>query len=87
MPWRCMGECSYTSNILNLSTGWRWAVSFTPRPVKPVKWAPDTDCIGDWLVPKAGQKAVEKKKISLPMQGIEPWSWKKDVEEEEFGKN
>jgi hypothetical protein len=36
MPWRNMGECGYSSTILNLGIRWRWAVSFTPRPLYPL---------------------------------------------------
>jgi hypothetical protein len=31
-PWRLMGKWRYNSTILNLSTRWRWEVSFTPLP-------------------------------------------------------
>jgi hypothetical protein len=33
MPWRRMGECRYSSTILDLGTRWRLEVSFTPRPL------------------------------------------------------
>jgi len=29
------GSGGITARILNLSPRWRWAVSFTPRPLKP----------------------------------------------------
>jgi hypothetical protein len=35
MPWRRMGEWKYSATILDLSTGWRWVVSFTYRPLYP----------------------------------------------------
>jgi hypothetical protein len=34
-PWRLMGECRYSSNILKLDTKWRWVAIFTPRPLCP----------------------------------------------------
>jgi hypothetical protein len=35
MPWRCMRNGGIASRILNLSSKWRWVVSFTPRPICP----------------------------------------------------
>jgi hypothetical protein len=35
MPLRRTGEWRYSSTILDLGTCWRWAVSFTPRPLYP----------------------------------------------------
>jgi hypothetical protein len=34
-PWRHIGKWKYNSTILDLSTSWRWVVSFTPRPLYP----------------------------------------------------
>jgi hypothetical protein len=31
--WRCMGDWSVVSCVLNLSTTWRWVVSFMPCPL------------------------------------------------------
>jgi hypothetical protein len=54
MPWRYMGEWGYSSNLLDLGTRWRWAVSFTPLPLYPpgkeppvpigqkAEWAPES---------------------------------------------
>jgi hypothetical protein len=38
-------RCSYT--FLDLSTSWRWVVSFTPLPLYPWRKAPNTHSIGD----------------------------------------
>jgi hypothetical protein len=35
MPWRRIGERTYSSTILELVTKWRWVVSFTPRLLYP----------------------------------------------------
>jgi hypothetical protein len=35
MPWRHMGERRYSSTFIDLGTGWKWVVSFTPRPLYP----------------------------------------------------
>jgi hypothetical protein len=35
MPWRCVCEWSYNSTIPDLSTRWRWVVSFTPPGKSP----------------------------------------------------
>jgi hypothetical protein len=35
MPRRHMEEWRYSSTILGFGTGWRWVVSFTPRPLYP----------------------------------------------------
>jgi hypothetical protein len=35
IPGRHMGECKYSSTILDLSTRWRCVVSLTPRPLYP----------------------------------------------------
>jgi hypothetical protein len=32
-PWRCVWKWRYSSNIPNLSTGWRLMISSTPRPL------------------------------------------------------
>jgi hypothetical protein len=35
-----MGEWRYSSTILNHGTGWRWVVSFGPRPLYPRRKSP-----------------------------------------------
>jgi hypothetical protein len=35
MPWRHIWEWRYSSTILDLSTRWKWVVSFTPQPLYP----------------------------------------------------
>jgi hypothetical protein len=40
MPWRRMGECRYSSTILDLGTRWRWVIRFTLRQLYPRKNRP-----------------------------------------------
>jgi hypothetical protein len=39
-PWRHVGKWRYSPTILNLGTGWRWVVRFTPRPLYPREKSP-----------------------------------------------
>jgi hypothetical protein len=57
-------------HFLDLGTSWRWAVSFTPRPLYPRERAPGTHCIGGWVDPRAGLDMAKWKFLTLP--GIEP---------------
>jgi hypothetical protein len=61
MPWR-WGEWRYSSTILDLSTRWRWVVSFMPWPLYPREIAPGTYRIGGWV----GSRI--KRKICCPCQ-------------------
>jgi hypothetical protein len=65
-PSRRMGEWSYSSTILDLSTRWRWVVSFTPRPLCPREVTTGTHWIGGWVGPKVRLNAVEQRRISCP---------------------
>ena len=49
--------------ILNLSTRWRWVVSFMPQLLYPSETVPGTHWIGSWMVPTAGLGFLEKTKI------------------------
>jgi hypothetical protein len=40
MQWRRMGECRYSSTILDLATRWNYVVSSTTRPLYPRERAP-----------------------------------------------
>jgi hypothetical protein len=63
MPWRRMGEWRYSSTTLDLSTRWRWLVSFLPQPLslgKRPHW------IGGWVVTRATLEAAKKRKVSCP---------------------
>jgi hypothetical protein len=57
------GSGDIASRILDLSTIWRWVVSFTSRPLYPEGKAPDTHWIGGWVGPRAVLDAVVKRKI------------------------
>jgi hypothetical protein len=50
MPWRRMGDWRYSSTVLDLSTRWRWVVSFTPQLLYPLgksPWYPSDRRVGD----------------------------------------
>jgi hypothetical protein len=48
-PWKHMGEWRHSSTFLDLGTGWRWTVSFTPRPLYPWEIVPCGQWIGGWV--------------------------------------
>jgi hypothetical protein len=57
MSYRRMRQWRYSSTILDLRTGWRWVVSFTPGRIITREWAPRTSRVGNewtteliWLV-------------------------------------
>jgi hypothetical protein len=47
--------------ILNLSTRWKWVVSFTRR-----ERAPGTHSMGEWVDPRAGLNMVAKRNSPAP---------------------
>jgi hypothetical protein len=62
-----MGEWRY-SFILNLSTRWRWVVSFTPRP----HYLRGRSAQLGWTGSRAGLVYVQKRTISLPCRELNP---------------
>jgi hypothetical protein len=60
-----MGEWMYRSIIPDLSTNWRWVISFTPLPLYPRERPSSTHWIGGWVSPKTGLDDVERRKIML----------------------
>jgi hypothetical protein len=65
--------------ILNLSTKWRWVVSFTPRPLFSTgnsPWYP-FDTRLSWPQSWSGRCGRREKIPSLPLRGIELWSSKR----------
>jgi hypothetical protein len=54
------GSGGTAPHILDLSTRWRWVVSFTPRPLTHKERAPGTDWIGSWVGPRAGVDTAVK---------------------------
>jgi hypothetical protein len=48
-------------HFFDLSTNWRWVVSFTSRPLYPRERAPGTNYIGGWVDPRAGLDDTEVK--------------------------
>jgi hypothetical protein len=75
MPWGHVGEWMYSCAILDLSTVWRWAVSFMPWPIYPWAGAPSIHWIGDWVGPRASLDPVKKRNISCPCWESNPDSW------------
>jgi hypothetical protein len=57
------GYTKLDPHFLDLSTSWRWVVSFTPRPLYTRERAPGTHCIGGWVDPRAGLDNIEKWKF------------------------
>jgi hypothetical protein len=67
-----MGEWRYRSIILNLSTRWRWVISYTSWPhFTPRKIFHSIHWIGGWVAPRASLDIVEKRKI-FPGQKSNP---------------
>jgi hypothetical protein len=67
-----LGSGGIAPRILDLSTRWRWVVSFTPRPLYPQgksPWYPLDRRLGG-LQSRSGRSGEEKN--SQPMPGIEP---------------
>jgi hypothetical protein len=59
--------------FFDLSTNWRWVVSFTPRLLYPLrKEPPGTHWIGGWVDSRANLNDVEKRKF-LTLLGLELW--------------
>jgi hypothetical protein len=61
-----MGEYMYSSTTLNLSTRWRFVVSFTSLPLYPRRKIPRYPLNRRLVGPKAGLDAVEMRQISCP---------------------
>jgi hypothetical protein len=57
-------------HFLDLSTSWRWVVSFTPQSLCPEERAPGTHWIGGWVDLRVGLDDVEKRKF-LTLPGLE----------------
>jgi hypothetical protein len=69
------GSWCIDPHFLDLSTSWRWMVSFTPLPLYPSERAPGTHWIGGWVGPRAGLDYVEKRKfLTLPGLELRPLS-------------
>jgi hypothetical protein len=72
MPWRIVWEWRYSSTILDLSTRWRWVVSFTtPAALPRGERAPGIHWIGGYVGPRACLDVIKKRKV-IPLPGIEP---------------
>jgi hypothetical protein len=66
------GSGCIAPRILDLGTGWRWVVSFTPRPLHPQEkspWYPLDRKLG-WPQSQSGRGGEEK--ISQPLPGLKP---------------
>jgi hypothetical protein len=60
--------------ILDFSNGWRWVVSFTPRPLYPRERSLCTHWIEVWVGARAGLDTVVKRKIPSPCRKTNPQS-------------
>jgi hypothetical protein len=60
------GSGGIVPRLLDLGTGWKWVVSFTPRPLYPQGKSPGTHWIGGWVGPRAILDTVVKRKILSP---------------------
>jgi hypothetical protein len=72
IPWRCSGGEGIALRILDLSTRWRWVVSFTLRPHYPQGKSPCYALdrrLGE-LQSRSGHGGEEKN--SQPIPGLEP---------------
>jgi hypothetical protein len=58
--------------ILDLSTRWRWVVSFTHQQLYPQERDPGTHWIGGWVGPRDVLEAVVKRKIPSPRREPNP---------------
>jgi hypothetical protein len=67
-----LGSRGKLHSFFDLSTRWRWVVSFTPRPLYPRVRVPGTHCIGGWVGPRAVLDAVVKRKIPSPRRESNP---------------
>jgi hypothetical protein len=69
--WRHVGEWRYSSTFLNLSTRWRWVVSFTPLPLYPRGKSPRYPLDRRLGEPQSRSGPCEQEK-NLALPGIEP---------------
>jgi hypothetical protein len=76
-----MGECRYSSTILNLSTRWRWVFSFIALKWNEMKWrttsgesSPGTRCIRRWEGSRTTLDVKEMRTFSSPCQQLNPES-------------
>jgi hypothetical protein len=60
---------SFTTSALD---GGEWSVSLPGRALPPGKGPPGTHWKGGWVDPRAGLDTEVRRKILLPLQGIEP---------------
>jgi hypothetical protein len=67
---KAYGRGYINPNFLDLGTGWRWVVNFTPRPLYPRGNSPGAHWIGGWVDLKAGLDDLEKRKF-LTLPGLE----------------
>jgi hypothetical protein len=70
-PWRRIEAWSYNSDIIDLSNGWSWVISFTPRPLY-VRWKGPRYSLDKRLgapQSRTGRCGVEKNYV--PVSGID----------------
>jgi hypothetical protein len=70
---RIWGSGCIDPYFLDLSTSWRWVVSFTAQPLYPVERAPGTHWIEGWVDLRAGLDNMEKRIfLTLPSPELRP---------------
>jgi hypothetical protein len=70
---RLDGEVVYLLLILDLGTRWSWVVNVTPwLHFSPGVKAPGTHCRGGWVGLRVDLNTDARRKILLPLPGMEP---------------
>jgi hypothetical protein len=71
MPWRHMGERTYSSySYFSSATRGGWVVCVTTRPrFTPGERTPSTHWTGGWVGPRAGLDVGSRRKILCPCRG------------------
>jgi hypothetical protein len=67
------GSGGIASRIIDLDTSWRWAVSFTPRPLYPQGKSPSYPLDRRLGGPQNRSGCGGEEKNSQPLPGPEPW--------------
>jgi hypothetical protein len=68
----CWESGGIAPHILNLSTRWRWSVSFMPQPLCPWGKSPQHPLEGGWVGPRANVDAVAKRRNPFVAPA---WNW------------
>jgi hypothetical protein len=77
-----MWKWRYSSMNLNLSTRWRWVVSFTPQPLYPHGKGPWYALDKRMSGPQSRSESCREQKTLLPLLGIEPQFFSRPISTE-----